>query len=89
MAGMNVEELKGAIIGLSEEDRVSLTSWLNLHGADDWDLEMRRDFAPGGKGSNVLERWRREAAEGLADGSVRPIEEGLAKRTAQDPGNNK
>ena len=80
MAGMNIEDLKGAIAELSEADRLSLTSWLNLQAADDWDIEMARDFAPGGRGASALERFRREAAAGLASGTAQPLEDSLAER---------
>jgi hypothetical protein len=43
---------------------------------DDWDREMQRDFAPGGRGREFLEQVKRE----IAEGKTRPIEEGFAER---------
>ena len=77
---LTVEAIKEAINKLPEEDKVSLTSWLNVQTMDDWDRQMQRDFSPGGKGAKFLEQAKRETAEGLAQGTVRPLSEGLAER---------
>ena len=83
MPTLSVEEIKAAITNLDAEDRLSLASWLNLQTMDDWDRQMERDFSPGGKGAKFLEQVKREVAEGLAAGSVRPIEEGFEQRREQ------
>ena len=68
---MTVETLKEAINELPEEERHSLAAWLNGLDYDDWDKEMARDFSPGGRGSHLVERVKREVAEGKA----RPMQE--------------
>jgi hypothetical protein len=80
MSTLNVEAIKDAIAKLPEDDKVSLAAWLNLQTMDDWDRQMQRDFAPGGRGAKFLEQAKKEIAEGTANGNVRPIEEGFAAR---------
>jgi len=80
MTALTVEAIKDAINKLPQEDKVSLASWLNVQTMDDWDQQMRRDFSPGGKGMKFLEQVKREIAEGVAEGTVRPMVEGFAER---------
>ena len=72
---MTVETLKEAIIELPEEERHSLAAWLNGLDDDDWDREMARDFSPGGRGAHLVEKVKREIAEGKA----RPMQEGFTQ----------
>jgi hypothetical protein len=37
---------------------------------DEWDLEMVRDFSPGGRGAALVEKVMRE----IADGKSRPMD---------------
>ena len=80
MGGLTVEALKDAISKLPEEDQVSLACWLNAQTMDDWDRQMHRDFSPGGQGRSFLEQVKREVADGVAEGTVRPIGDGFAER---------
>ncbi len=73
---MTVEAIKDAIAGLSVEERHSLAAWLNELEYDAWDREMVKDFSPGGRGAALVERVKRQIAEGKAH----PMEEGFAKR---------
>jgi hypothetical protein len=73
---MTVEALKDAIVGLSEEERHSLAAGINGLDYDDWDKEMAKDFSPTGLGAHLVEKVKREIAEGKA----RPMEEGFAQR---------
>lgn len=73
---MTVDAIKDAIAGLSEDDRRSLTAWLNDMGYDAWDREMVTDFTAGGRGMAWAERVKQQIAEGEA----RPMEEGFAER---------
>ena len=73
MSTLSVEEIKAAITNLDADDKLSLASWLNLQTMDDWDRQMERDFSPGGKGAKFLKQVKREVAEDLARGTVRPI----------------
>jgi hypothetical protein len=76
MSALTVEAIKEAIAALPENDQQSLAAWLNLQTMDDWDRQMQRDFSPGGKGTQFREQIKRE----IAQGPLRPIEEGFAKR---------
>jgi hypothetical protein len=76
---MTVEALKEAIVELPEDQRHSLSVWLNELDYDDWDKEMARDFSPGGRGMAWAEKVKREIAEGKA----LPLEEGLAEAKAK------
>jgi hypothetical protein len=73
---MTMEAIKDAIQRLPEEQRTSLVAWLNDVEYDDWDKQMAKDFAPGGRGM----RWVEEAHREVEAGSTSPIEEGFARR---------
>ncbi|MCU1262060.1 MAG: hypothetical protein JWO80_4945 [Bryobacterales bacterium] len=73
---MTVEAIKEAITELSEDERTSLAAWLVEMDYDEWDREMVKDLAPGGRGRAFLDQVQHEIAEGKA----RPIEEGFAGR---------
>jgi hypothetical protein len=66
---VTVEAIKAAIADLPEGERHSLALWLNELDYDDWDKEMVKDFSPGGRGYQVVEKVKRN----LAEGRVRPI----------------
>ena len=76
---MAVEAIKEAITGLPEDERHSLAVWLNELEYDAWDRQMVRDFSPGGRGVALLEKVKREIAEGRAI----PFDEGLAHAGAR------
>ena len=76
MSALTVEAIKEAIVALPEKDQQSLAAWLNFQTMDDWDRQMQRNFSPGGKGTRFLDQVKHE----IAQGPVRPIEEGFAKR---------
>ena len=61
---MTVEAIKEAIGELSEEDRLSLASWIVEHEYDEWDRQMVKDFSPGGRGSHLVEKINRQIDEG-------------------------
>ncbi len=61
---MTVEAIKAAIAELAEEERHSLALWLNELDYDDWDKEMVKDFSPGGRGYHLVEKVKRDIAEG-------------------------
>jgi hypothetical protein len=73
---MTLEAIKKAIKHLPDEDRRRLAGWFEEMEEAAWDADLKRDFAPGGKGERLAKEIRREIAEGRA----RPLEEGLAKR---------
>ena len=55
---MTVDAIKDAITGLPDEDKIALATWLSLQTMDEWDRQMARDFAPGGRGVHVIEIGR-------------------------------
>jgi hypothetical protein len=73
---MSVEAIKEAIAGLPEEERHALAVWLNELDYDEWDKGMVKDFSPDGRGYHLVEKVKRDIAEGKA----RPIDEGFAAR---------
>ena len=78
---MTVEAIKDAIVGLPEDDRHSLTAWLNELDYDPWDREMVEDFTSGGRGMAWAERVKGQIAEGKA----RSMDEGFAERDTSQP----
>ena len=73
---MTVEAIKAAIAELPEDERHSLALWLNELDYDEWDQEMVKDFSAGGRGYHLVEKVKRDIAEGKA----RPTEAGFAAR---------
>jgi hypothetical protein len=73
---MTLESIKEAIKHLPDEERRKLAGWFEGMEEAAWDEELKRDFAPGGKGVRLAKEIQREISEGKA----RPLEEGLAKR---------
>lgn len=52
---------------LADDERAELLTWLadfELASDDAWDIEIAKDSQPGGRLSNLLERARRDIAEG-------------------------
>lgn len=76
---MTIEAIKEAIAALPDTDRHSLATWLNELDYDDWDKQMVRDFSPGGRGAAIVERVKRDIAEGKAI----PFGEGAAQAAAK------
>lgn len=68
---MTVKASKEAIAGLPDEDRHSLSVWLNELDYDDWDKQMAPDFSPGGRGASLVEKVKAD----IEAGRFRPIEE--------------
>jgi hypothetical protein len=73
---MTLEAIQEAIKHLSEEERRKLAGWFAGMEEAAWDEELKRDFAPGGRGERLVHEIQWEVSEGKA----RPLEEGLAKR---------
>jgi hypothetical protein len=72
---MTVEAIKDAIARLPQNERHALAAWLNELDYDEWDRQMLEDFSPGGRGTALVEKVRRE----IADGKAVPFEEGRAE----------
>lgn len=78
---MTIDAIKEAIAGFPESERHSLAAWLNELDYDAWDKEMVADFSPGGRGMGLVDKVKRDIAQGKAV----PYEEGLKQaRTKQD-----
>ncbi len=73
---MTLETIKEAIKHLPEEDRRTLAGWFKELEEAAWDADLKRDFAPGGRGERPAKEIRQEISEGKAT----PLDEGLAKR---------
>ena len=76
-----MEAIKAAITELPEDERHTLAAWLIHLDYDEWDKRMVSDFSPGGRGYHIVERVKRDIAEGKA----RPMEEGFAARRKPRP----
>jgi hypothetical protein len=73
---MTIEAIKEAIQHLPVEERRKLAGWFEGMEEAAWDEELKRDFAPGGRGELLANQIQREISEGHA----RPLEEGFKKR---------
>ena len=76
-----MDAIKVAITELPEDERHSLTTWLNELDYDEWDREMVKDFSRGGRGHHLVEKVKKD----IAEGNVRPMEEGFEARTKSRP----
>ncbi|MCI0492471.1 MAG: hypothetical protein L0Z07_06015 [Planctomycetes bacterium] len=62
-----VELIAEQVKALPEHEREEFLSWLSdfeLEHSDDWDKKIAQDSKPGGRLGNVLDRVRRDIAEG-------------------------
>lgn len=59
-----VAEIKAAIDQLSPQERCELEALLHPFEDDDWDRQMKRDAAPGGKLWKLMEASEKQAAGG-------------------------
>ena len=64
-----VEEIKAAIANLSDEDRVTVISWLARIDSRKWDEDIVRDLAPNGDGAE----WLKEVDDEIDRGDFSPI----------------
>jgi hypothetical protein len=80
---MTVEAIKEEISHLSDEERKQLFDWIEELEEHDWDKQIERDFAPGGRGAHVVERIDCEIDSAIATGNMPSLEEGLRMRREQ------
>ncbi len=73
---MDLAEIQHAIEALPKEQQAALAAWLSERDQAEWDLEIERDFSPGGAGSVLLDRMKADAR----GGKVRPFEQGRPQR---------
>jgi hypothetical protein len=62
-----VEQIRSEIEQLTPRERAELNAMLQGWAEDDWDRQMARDAAPGGK----LDRLRQQAEAEARDGKLR------------------
>jgi len=63
----NVKKIAEQVKALPQDEREEFLSWLadfEAEHIDDWDKEIARDSQPGGRMERVLERVRKDIAEG-------------------------
>ena len=73
---MNLTEIQHAIEALPAEQQASLVAWLSQRDRRQWDLELERDFSPGGAGMALLDRVRAQVGRGES----KPLAEGRPPR---------
>ena len=69
-----VEEIAEQVKTLPEQERAEFLAWLSdfeLSRFDAWDQQIASDSEPGGRLTNVLDRVRRE----IAEGRTKPLDE--------------
>ena len=69
-----VDEIAEQVKALPEDEREEFLSWLvdfETGYSDDWDKELARDSQPGGRLERVLERVRKD----IAEGRTKPLDE--------------
>ncbi len=70
----NVEKIAEQVKALPEKERDEFLSWLaeyELGQADDWDKDIARDSQLGGPLDELIQRARKDHAEGL----IKPLNE--------------
>ena len=69
---MNLQTIKEQIEHLSAEERRELADWFAELEAQAWEIEIERDFSPGGAGMPFLEEMKADARAG----KFQPFKEG-------------
>ena len=77
---MTLEEIKDAVVQLSEAEREQFADWFEALEEEAWDRQMKEDFSPGGRGAHLLERIDRE----IDAGNFSSLEGGLRLRRERD-----
>ena len=73
---MDLTEIQNAIESLPAEQQASLAVWLFERDRLQWDLELERDFSPGGAATDVLDRVRTQ----INRGDSKPMSVGRQRR---------
>lgn len=71
---IRVEQIVAQVKSLPKEEREEFLSWLSdyeLANSDEWDEQIAEDSQPGGRLSKVLDRVKRD----IADGRTKPLDE--------------
>lgn len=64
-----VAEIKAAVSKLSLSERAEFAKWFNGWTDDEWDRQIAKDFAPGGKHESVL----KEVDANIKSGKLRDL----------------
>jgi len=70
----NVKKIAEQVKALPQDEREEFLSWLadfEAEHIDDWDKEIARDSQPGGRMERILERVRKD----IAEGRTKPLDE--------------
>ncbi len=70
----NVQKIVEQVKALPEQERDELLAWLaedELQRADQWDKQIAQDSQPGGRLEGVLQRVRKD----IAEGRTKPLDE--------------
>ena len=76
---MTLQDIKEAVVHLSESERRQLTEWFDELKEDEWDRQMEKDFSAGGRGM----AWGEKVEADIAAGKFTSLEEGLRLRREQ------
>jgi hypothetical protein len=76
---MTLQDIKEAVVHLSEPELRQLTEWFDELKEDEWDRKMEEDFSPGGRGM----AWGERIKANIAAGEFTSLEEGLRLRREQ------
>jgi hypothetical protein len=61
---MGLPEIQHEIEMLSSEQQLALLDWLAERDRRQWDVQIERDFSPGGVGMDLLDRVKAEILRG-------------------------
>jgi hypothetical protein len=69
---MDLADIQHAIEELHKEEQAALAAWLAERDQAEWDTEIERDFAAGGRGFALLQKMKAD----VRAAKFRPFEEG-------------
>lgn len=73
---MDLTEIQRAIETLPKDQQAALAAWLSARDQAEWEVEIERDFSPGGAGVELLEEMKADARAG----KFRPFEQGRPRQ---------
>jgi hypothetical protein len=73
---MELAEIQRAIETLPKDQQAALAAWLSARDQAEWEVEIERDFSPGGAGVELLEEMKADARAG----KFRPFEQGRPRQ---------
>jgi hypothetical protein len=73
---VDLTEIQRAIETLPKDQQAALAAWLSARDQAEWEVEIERDFSPGGAGVELLEEMKADARAG----KFRPFEQGRPRQ---------